>query len=191
MPWQTERFGSAHEGVPGAVLDDGTEPEPVIIDVGSAATIHETTDWRVYDGEWGRPRAAYLRGACSCGWRGDDRYPIDWDVDRRDHDDSGPYEDWERHIEDVESRSIPLPTELDGLIEHLEELLLRLTDDAPVAAVKAVGILEAILVRVGRAASAAAQRDDPSWAAIATALGVTEKQARSRLLGYSLRHRFD
>ncbi|MFH8613049.1 hypothetical protein ACH4D5_36830 [Streptomyces sp. NPDC018029] len=41
--WTTEQFGTAHAGYVGAVLDDGTEPEPAYLDPGSGADFHETS----------------------------------------------------------------------------------------------------------------------------------------------------
>ncbi|MFE2553757.1 hypothetical protein ACFXGI_35345 [Streptomyces sp. NPDC059355] len=56
------------------------------------------------------------RGACACGWRGTPRYPIDYEV----ADPAAIYEpvierpqdDWERHLDEVEARTVPLPEEL-------------------------------------------------------------------------------
>lgn len=41
--WTTEQFGTAHAGYVGAVLDDGTEPEPAYLDPDSGADFHETS----------------------------------------------------------------------------------------------------------------------------------------------------
>ncbi|MGW1843005.1 hypothetical protein [Streptomyces sp. NPDC001966] len=48
--WETEGFGGEHEGRPGALLADGTEPGPAYFDSGSGSTVHRSTDWYVYDG---------------------------------------------------------------------------------------------------------------------------------------------
>ncbi len=45
--WRTEEFGTSHQGCPGAVLADGTEPHPVIVDLGSGPTMHETSHWSI------------------------------------------------------------------------------------------------------------------------------------------------
>ncbi len=37
-----------------------------------------SAEWHVYDGRFGRPKAAVLRCGCSCGWRGMAEYPLDW-----------------------------------------------------------------------------------------------------------------
>ncbi|MFG2895229.1 hypothetical protein [Streptomyces sp. NPDC048248] len=191
MGWRTEEFGSSHEGLAGAVLADGSEPKPVFLDTGSGSHMHQTTEWWAYDGKLSRQRAQAVRGSCSCGWRGTTRYPIDWT--QRDHeglhdlDISGPRDDWAQHIADVEARSVPLPSEVDDLLEQLANQLDALTTDAPLAALKAVAALERLTGRVGRQAAFAAEAEELSWEVIGGALGLTEKDARSRLTHYSLR----
>ncbi|MBV9023016.1 MAG: hypothetical protein JO362_04240 [Streptomycetaceae bacterium] len=191
MGWQTEQFGSSHEGRAGAVLADGSEPKPVYLDVGSGGGGHTTSHWRVYDGTLGTRRATHLRGSCACGWRGTRRYAIDWshgDEVRYDTDTSGPHADWVRHIGEVEARSIPLPAELQDLLGRLGEQLGALAMDAPLAALKAVAALERTTGRIGREAAANVEADELSWEVIGKALGLTEAEARSRLIHYSLRH---
>ncbi|WP_313884332.1 hypothetical protein [Streptomyces cynarae] len=89
-----------------------------------------------------RPKAAAVRGSCSCGWRGHS-YPIDWDTVKHDRldelDFSGPYDDWCEHIRAVEHQTMPLPAELTQLMDQLEEQLTALAEQAPAAALKAVG----------------------------------------------------
>ncbi|MFH8573045.1 hypothetical protein [Streptomyces sp. NPDC017993] len=154
--------------------------------------MHQTTEWWAYDGKLSRPRAETVRGACSCGWHSTRRYPIDWT--QRDHDGlhdldtSGPPYDWAQHIAEVEARSVPLPSEVDDLLERLADQLDALTTEAPLAALKAVAALERITGRVGREAAYAAEAEEPSLDMIGRALGLTEKDARSRLTRYSLRH---
>ncbi|MFI2263547.1 hypothetical protein OHU45_37115 [Streptomyces tubercidicus] len=191
MEWQSEEFGASHEGMAGAVLADGSEPRPVYLDAGSGSYMHETTQWWAYNGRLSRPRADYMRGACSCGWRGARHYPIDWDQlnVRRIYevDTPGPYEDWQSHIDEVELRTVPLPVELADLLERLDDQLTVLADQGPLAALKAVAALERTTSRIGREAACAAEADDTSWEAIGQALGLTEKDARSRLTHYYLR----
>lgn len=62
----------------GVVLEDGSEPGPVYFDVGSGGDVSATTLWHAHDGWFRQPRAATLRGACSCGWRGAAEYPLNW-----------------------------------------------------------------------------------------------------------------
>ncbi|WP_406214142.1 hypothetical protein [Streptomyces decoyicus] len=192
MEWQSEEFGSSHEGMAGAVLAAGSEPGPVYLDIGSGSHMHQTSQWWAYNGRLGRQKADHMRGSCSCGWRGTRRYPIDWDQAndgrRYDLDTPGPYEDWNEHIGEVESRSVPLPTELADLLDRLDEQLSALADQAPLAALKAVAALERTTGRVGREAAYAAECDAASWETIGQALGLTEKDARARLTRYSFRH---
>ncbi|MFB6600815.1 hypothetical protein ACFCW0_28350, partial [Streptomyces diastaticus] len=44
MGWQTDQFGSGHEGYPVAVMGDGTEPAP----------INGNSAWWLYNGHGGR-----------------------------------------------------------------------------------------------------------------------------------------
>ena len=190
MGWQSEEFGSSHEGRVGVLLDDGSEPGPVYVDVGSGAGGRRITDWWVYDGQRGTQRAAFLRGACSCDWRGRGRYPVDW-AEVTDWpngiDTSGPEADWSEHIKEVQARSIPLPAGLDDLLERLDSQLIALADDAPLAALRAVTAIERTAERVGRAAAENVYADDMPWDAVGRALGLTEKDARSRLIHYRVR----
>ncbi|MGP3927863.1 hypothetical protein [Streptomyces sp. 8N616] len=191
MGWRTEEFGESHEGIVGAVLAEGSEPKPVYLDVGSGSGGHSTSEWWAYDGRMNRPKAAAYRAACACGWRGPS-YPIDWDQaedDRLDDlDTSGTYNDWSQHIHTVEHQTVPLPAELTETIEHLEEKLTTLAEQAPVAALKAVAVLERLTDYVGREAARAAEADELSWESIGKALGLSADKARSRLTRYLLRH---
>ncbi|QNP68755.1 hypothetical protein IAG44_04295 [Streptomyces roseirectus] len=191
MEWQTEEFGSSHEGRPRALLADGTEPGPVYFDIGSGAEIPKSTDWWVYDGTLGAPEATHLRAACTCGWRGDRLYPLDWtEVSRRhpyEYDTSALYEDWTRHISDVESRSVPLPTDIEATIEDLDRRLTALADQAPLAALRAVTSLERVTADAGREAAYNIRADELTWETISKALGLTEDAARSLLFRFSFR----
>ncbi|MFI7102717.1 hypothetical protein ACIBK8_25550 [Streptomyces sp. NPDC050161] len=192
MGWQAEEFGTSHEGDVGAVLADGSEPGPIYLDAGGGGNFHATTRWWVYNGSRpGVPRASDLRGACACGWRGARHYPIDWtqagDGHPDDVDTSGPYDDWEAHIADVEALSVPLPSELQVLLEWMDEHLTALADEAPLAALKGVAALERTTGRIGRQAAFGARGDEESWEEIGTGLGLTAKDARSLITRYSLR----
>lgn len=85
----------------------------MLLDEGSGANFHETNEWWIYSGELRRPLATSLRGACSCGWRGDTSYPLSWeDVDRNAphlYDTRQLKDEWARHIDDVEARAVPVP----------------------------------------------------------------------------------
>ncbi|MFH7596781.1 hypothetical protein WDV06_17025 [Streptomyces racemochromogenes] len=191
MGWTAEEFGASHEGWAGALLEDGSEPDPVCLDPGSGADFRQTREWWAYSGILNRPRAAAARAACACGWRGAAHYPIDRVDDDSagayDPDIEGPRDDWERHLDEVEARTVPLPAELADLLERVEEQLNRLAGQAPVAALKAVAALERVTRSVARDAAYIAEADDLSWESIGTGLGISEKEARSRLGHYTYR----
>ncbi|MGW1659065.1 hypothetical protein [Streptomyces atratus] len=190
--WETEEFGSEHEGRPGVLVADGTEPGPVYFDAGSGPTVHRSIDWWVYDGTLSTPLATELRGACSCGWRGSTRYPLDWEaVDRRRPylaDTSGPEDDWDTHITEVQARTVPVPADLTALLDQAEERLTALVVDEPMAALRAVAALQRLTERVATdAAFCVDTADGPRWDTIAQALGISEQAARSRLAHYAFR----
>ncbi|MET7345576.1 hypothetical protein ACIOEZ_16565 [Streptomyces sp. NPDC087866] len=189
-PWQTEEFGTSHRGRPGAVLADGTEPKSVVFDVGSGTVMHETSDWWVYDGQTLRaPLATALRGSCSCGWRGTTSYRIDWQQAAAEgpewYDTTGPHDDWTQHITDVENRAVPIPEDVTALLTQLRTRLGVLADDAPLAALRILTVLEHPLAETAEAATFAAQADGQSWDTIATGLGLTAQDARTRLHRYA------
>ncbi|MGW3168410.1 hypothetical protein ACWC9Q_37865 [Streptomyces sp. NPDC001142] len=189
--WESEEFGAEHEGRPGVLLADGTEPGPVYFDTGSGPTMHQSTDWWIYDGTLGAPLATHLRGACSCGWRSTSHYPLAWEtVDRRRPyltDTTGPEHDWNTHITDVQDRTVPVPTELLALLDQAEKHLTTLATENPLAALRAVATLERLTRQT--ASEAAFNLDTPngpSWNTISQALGTSEETARSRLTRYAL-----
>lgn len=194
MGWQDEEFGSSHDGSIGVLLADGTEPEPVYLDTGgSGASFRKTNEWWVYDGHeygggYGRPRAAWLRGACSCGWRGE-RHEVDWAAieDWPDGvDTSGPYEDWARHVcDDVEARTIPLPEDVEDLLERMEDRLNLLESDVPLAALRAVAAVERIARKIGWKVACDIDPDQVPWDEMGKALGWSGDAVRSRLSGYA------
>ncbi|MFG3531006.1 hypothetical protein ACGF8B_30350 [Streptomyces sp. NPDC047917] len=190
--WETEEFGDEHEGRPGVLLADGTEPGPVYFDAGSGPTVHQSTDWYVCDGTLGAPVATEMRGACSCGWRGTPRYPLDWEgVERRNpypFDTSGPEADWDAHITDVQARAVPLPVDLAALLDQVETRLTAPAADQPLAAIRAAATLERMTRRAAAAAAYSLDTvDGPDWDGVAMALGVGRRTARSRLTRYALR----
>lgn len=189
--WQTLEFGASHEGRPGVLLPDGSEPKPVLFDMGSGSHMHESSDWWIYDGTLRAPRATRLRGACSCGWRGERNYPLDWDQVDPDRpelfDTYGPENDWEQHVEDVEARAVPLPSDLVALLDQVQDRLDVLASDAPLATLRAVAALERATCRAGRTAALYANSDDPTGEAAGNALGLTPREARSRVFHYGHR----
>ncbi len=48
LMWKAGEFGRAHQGRPGALLADGSEPEPLVFDIGSSASVHRSSDWWFY-----------------------------------------------------------------------------------------------------------------------------------------------
>lgn len=191
MGWTAEEFGASHEGWAGALLADGTEPGPVYLDPGTGSDFRQTREWWAYSGILNRPRAAAARAACACGWRGAAQYPIDRAAEEPDslyeQVIEGPRGDWERHLDEVEARTVPLPAELAHLLERVEDQLNSLAGQAPVAALKAVAALERVTRSVARDAAYIAEADDLSWESIGTGLGISEKEARSRLTHYTCR----
>ncbi|MFD4539502.1 hypothetical protein [Streptomyces bauhiniae] len=188
MTWMTE-FGESHKGYVGSVLPDGSEPKPVHLDPGSGADFRTTREWWAYSGQLGRPKAAFVRGCCACGWRGASS-PIDWEQ-LSDEDDvldvAGLHKDWSAHIEAVERATVPLPAALDELLHQLETVLDTLVGDAPAAALRAAEVLGRLSRRTGRLAAGAVQDDGPlQWEALGTALGVAPEKARARVTHYLL-----
>ncbi|AVI00291.1 hypothetical protein C5L38_35160 (plasmid) [Streptomyces sp. WAC00288] len=192
--WRREGFES-HEGGVGVLLADGSEPGPVFFDLGSGSTFHESTSWWHYDGTFRRPTAVTMRGRCACGWCGASRYPIGWEKVREDddpdaYDASGPYTEWEAHLDDVAERAVTLPEDLAALPGQVRERLDRmwLEDDTArgyTTMLRACGELEAIVAQVGpEAAQVLGREHDEATDAIAEALGTTEKAARARLRHY-------
>ena len=135
----------------------------------------ETREWWAYDGKYSRLRAAYLRGSCSCGWRGEARYPIDWGAIEdwpHDTDTSGPEEDWDRHIEEVEARTVPIPADIEELLAQMGTRLKALASDSALAGLRAVAAVERIARRAGGDAACDIDLDETSWAEISKALGL-------------------
>ncbi|QMU71608.1 hypothetical protein [Streptacidiphilus sp. P02-A3a] len=188
--WQIDEFGPSHTGRAVAVLADGGEPRPMVYDTGGASG-HTTSQWWVYDGTGRAPLATHLRAGCSCGWRGSALHPLDW-AELGDEpyavDPVGPRQDWCDHIDQVEARTVPLPDDLTDLLRRLDERLTDLAADAPVAALRAVGELERIAERVGVDAAHNVAVDGVPWETLATALGLTENDARARVSRYRYAH---
>jgi hypothetical protein len=189
MGWRDEEFGSSHDGKVGVLLADGSEPKPVYVDPGP---VHGVSDWQIYDGYeysngYARPRAAWLRGACSCGWRGE-RHKIDWACIEDwpdDVDTSGPYGDWGQHIGEVESQAVPLPEDVKTLLEQLEDRLSTLGEDAPLAALRTVAAVERLAKRVGWQVAFDAHPDETPWDEMGKALGISGTALRARLHDYA------
>ncbi|WP_370416605.1 hypothetical protein [Streptomyces fradiae] len=188
MCWKRDGFES-HEGKVGVLLADGSEPGPVYFDMGSGAYFHESTDWWVYTGDSRRPAATAMRGSCACGWRGERTVPIDWKKINpdypHDYDVSAPERDWEAHMDDVAAHAVKLPEDVDTLLSRLQERLDELVDEHPLAVLKAVGELESAAAVFGPLAGRfiTGGRQE-AISQVATALGMTEQAAGSRLRHY-------
>ncbi|MFE9796790.1 hypothetical protein ACFYRL_34270 [Streptomyces goshikiensis] len=127
-----------------------------------------------------------------CGWRGTTTYPIDWTTGDTaslyEPVIEGPEDDWEHHNADVQSRNVPLPTELATLLEQVKDQLLGLATDVPLAALRAVPALERTTRQAARTAARNAKADELTAEAIGTGLGLSPDTADSRLNHYALRH---
>lgn len=189
--WETDEFGAAHEGRPGVLIADGSEPKAVYFDAGSGGHMHKSRDWWVYDGTLGTPLATHVRASCACGWRSESQYPLDWQaVDRHspeEYDTSGPEGDWDQHIAEVEARAVPVPEDLAALLAQVDRRLNALASDAPLAALRAIATLERIVTDAGRTAALYAETDDTAGGSLGPGLGLPERDARARLLQYTLR----
>ncbi|MCI4078800.1 hypothetical protein MRQ86_00200 [Streptomyces sp. MMS21 TC-5] len=147
-----------------------------------------STEWHAYDGRFGRPQAAVLRGSCSCGWRGAAEYPLDWaslpadgPLYEADVDLSGPIADYEAHLSVIRDGAVPLPTELTELLTELIRRLVVLTVTEPLVALKALADLRYIVTRTGEDAAYELGARDVPLKAVASALGTSEAAARAYL----------
>ncbi|GAA3918277.1 hypothetical protein GCM10022244_29380 [Streptomyces gulbargensis] len=190
--WQRDE-ANGHEGTVGVLLEDGTEPGPVYFDSASGSAFYESTDWWVYNGTLRAPTAERMRARCTCGWRGQNTYPIDWNRVQSHrpfaYDTSGPEADWETHMDDVAARTVPVPEDVARLLSQIRRQLEDIEDEQPLVALRIVGELEAIISSAGPYAARTATAEIP-MPRIAEALGMTEKAALSRLYRYAspLRH---
>ncbi|MEU8776920.1 hypothetical protein [Streptomyces sp. NPDC048606] len=188
--WQTSEFAGEHEGRPAAVLADGSEPKPLLFDLGSGADFDTSTDWWDYDGAHGTPLAASVRAACSCGWRGERLHAVDWARVGNDlplpfsFDTDGPLGEWREHVAGVEARAVPLPEHVRDLLERVTAELEALADTGPLAALRAVAALERTGARVAGTAAHYLGQDEVPVERVATGLGISPGAARSRLSRY-------
>ncbi|MFI8266728.1 hypothetical protein [Streptomyces sp. NPDC085665] len=185
--WWTVEFGDAHAGAVGVLVDDA-EPGPAHFDVGSGPEVPSSRHWTVYDGQAGRPRAEALRAGCACGWKGAAEYPVDRSavgdqpLREADVDLTGPLADWNAHLSLVRDKAVPLPEPLAALLVEIAEQLTATAADAPLAALRAAGVLERIADRIGREAAGALRGDGLSAEEVATGLGTTYSKALVMLL---------
>ncbi|WP_331740737.1 hypothetical protein [Streptomyces sp. NBC_01006] len=135
-----------------------------------------------------RPRAKALLASCACGWRGAAEYPLDWDaigdepLYEADVDLTGPLADWNGHLSLVRDKAAPLPEPVAALLVEIAEQLTATTADAPLAALRAAGVLERIAARIAREAACAVSDAGLSAETVATGLGTTRSKALMLLL---------
>ncbi|MFD6115296.1 hypothetical protein ACFWG0_35095 [Streptomyces yangpuensis] len=103
-------------------------------------------------------------------------------VSAADVDLTGPLADWNAHLSLVCDKAVPLSEPLAALLVEITEQLTATTEDAPLVALRAVGMLERIAARVGREAASALAHDGVSAEAVAAGLGTTRSKAQTLLL---------
>ncbi|MFE9482839.1 hypothetical protein ACFYNM_30035 [Streptomyces spororaveus] len=99
-----------------------------------------------------------------------------------DVDLSGPLADWTAHLTVIREAAAPLPEPLAVLLVEMAEQLNAAAADAPLAALRAAGVLERIASRVGRESVGALCDDGMPPETLATALGTTYSKALVLLL---------
>jgi hypothetical protein len=188
--WHSEAFGDAHRGRSRALLADGSVPGPVYFDAGSGGGGQSLDSWWVYDGRLHAPKAEAVCAGCACGWLGAGRLALDWGriTDLRHVSVEALREEWTVHLADVGERAAPIPQDVDGLLTELVGKLWDLADENPLPALRIVAVLERLGKDINRqAASRVEIEGEASWRGIATALGTTESEARSRVRHWSYR----
>ncbi|MFB6564088.1 hypothetical protein ACFCYH_35270 [Streptomyces sp. NPDC056400] len=95
---------------------------------------------------------------------------------------TGPLADWNAHLSLVRDKAAPLPEPLAALLVELTEQLNATATDAPLAALRAAGMLERIAARVGREAVGVLADDGVSAEAVATGLGTAYSKTLVMLL---------
>ncbi|WP_285566738.1 hypothetical protein [Streptomyces sp. RTGN2] len=115
-----------------------------------------------------------------CRFGGDRRSPEEFDT-------FGAEADWDRHIGEVEAPAVPIPGDVAALLVQVDERLNALAFDAPLAALRVIATLERIVTEAGGTAAFHAEADDPVGSALGPGLGLPDRDARARLLRYTLR----
>ncbi|MFJ4685467.1 hypothetical protein [Streptomyces sp. NPDC088789] len=188
--WTTDEFGASHEGSVGVLAADGNVPKAVYFDIESGPTVHSSTHWSIYDGCHGAPQAAALRGVCACAWTGPE-YPLSWNGEE-DLEEAGAatadqcMRDWEAHTAEVAEAAIPLPTAVTMLLEQVRDEIERLSESSPLAALRAARNLEITSADLGYWAALSAH-DEADDEQVATALGLSEQEARALVARYGRR----
>ncbi|MFF2792859.1 hypothetical protein ACFVT6_39985 [Streptomyces sp. NPDC058049] len=184
-------LGAAHTGSVGVLLADGSEPGPVYFDAGSGPDVPSSSEWHAYDGRFGRPRAAVLRGRCSCGWRGMATYPLDWNILPDDKplyeaevDLSGPVADYAAHLSVIRDAAVQLPADLTELLTELVRRFSSLASEEPLVPLKALADLWYVIAHAGQEAAYELAAEGVPIEQVATALGTNEAAARNYLRSY-------
>ncbi|MFI8769407.1 hypothetical protein ACIGN6_31510 [Streptomyces sp. NPDC053792] len=180
-----------HVGKVGVLLNDGSVPGPVYIDIGSGGHIPSFTDWWLYTGSGLRPLANRMRAVCACGWSAAATYPIDWKRVAEDephrYDTSGPEQDWASHTRDVAAGTVPVPEDVARLISQLRRRLDEIEATDALTTLRIVGELDAIVETEGGYAAREARLTHTDEE-IATALGSTKKATAAQLRRYDRNH---
>ncbi|MEU8892986.1 hypothetical protein [Streptomyces sp. NPDC048442] len=170
MSWMDET--GRHEGVVVAVLSDGQDAPAV-------AALGGSTHWWDSDGTVSE-RAAGVRSACCCGWRGTTTHPVIWgDPEATEGHDAktGPFADWEYHVTTVEGL---IPRDVEQMLTALEERITGLSRTQPLAALRAVARLQSTAPALAIDTVRRARVSFVSWEGIGTALGCTRQSAHER-----------
>ncbi len=186
--WTCDEYGRSHEGRVGVLLEDGSVPKPVYFDAVSSGSGWEVCHWSVYDGgstHLPRPRAHALHAKCSCGWTGPHQ-TIDWEaagqLPLREHGLEAAERcenDWDTHITAVGETTVPLPVEVQALLQAVTDAIEHLAQDSPTAALKAARTLELIAQRTAHWPAHEARHQDPEK--VAAALGLSVDATRGLL----------
>ncbi|MFF2545778.1 hypothetical protein ACFVUY_24820 [Kitasatospora sp. NPDC058063] len=168
MPWFEE--SGRHQGFPAAVLADGSEPAPLP---------DGRTTWWLYNGADG-PRAVAVRSGCSCGWRGERMHLLDFGDDSATEavgEATGPFADWEWHVDLVEGL---VPREVEELVAALVDQICDLTESRPYAAARAAARFERAAGSTALLAGRKARSNLMTWEYIGRAFGCGPEEALER-----------
>jgi hypothetical protein len=168
MEWVDE--SGRHTGYVTAVLADGREPAP---------SPEGRKPWWSYNGADG-PRAAGVRGACECGWRGTQTHPIvrgDDEVTEGYEERTGPFADWEYHVTATEGA---VPYDVEQMLAALQRRIKELSEQQPVTALRVAARVEEAAPGYSRDAVHAARRALVSWEAIGRAFGSSRQTVHAR-----------
>ncbi|MFE2140843.1 hypothetical protein ACFXA3_03665, partial [Streptomyces sp. NPDC059456] len=95
---------------------------------------------------------------------------------------------WDRHTIEVGTTTVPLPVELEALLEKVTAAIESLAHDSPTAAIKAARPLEIIAQRTAHHPAHEAHAQDIDK--VAAALGLSAEATRSLLARYGGRSRY-